>query len=62
MTYTKFPTTGRVERRQIKYPGCAHYAARWIIATDSVPLPYRTEAEAHAELQRRQHDTTRSAA
>lgn len=49
-------STGAVVRRLHRYPGCTTLVARWFIATDKVPMPYRSQAEALAELQRRQAD------
>jgi hypothetical protein len=43
----------QVEQRLFRYAGCGGYVQRWFITTDAVPMPYRTEAEALAELQRR---------
>ena len=43
-----------VEQRLFRYAGCSGYVQRWFIIADKVPMPYRTEAEALAELRRRQ--------
>lgn len=44
----------QVQQRLFRYAGCTGYVLRWFVVGDKVPMAYRTEAEALAELQRRQ--------
>lgn len=52
-TTTPASAPADVVRRAYRYAGCSDYVLRWFVATDAVPRPYLTEAEARAELLRR---------
>lgn len=43
-----------IESRLHSYPGCSGLVIRYFILHDEAPNPYRTAAEALAELRRRQ--------